>query len=115
MCLMWSLVELCGDVQNMSMPQQEKLSLIRFSERLSKRQLTDLVGINYATYHGYESGKSRMTLDSAIKIFGHPRFHKYQEWFLYDRIDPSRGQIAPALAHNGPGETQSDHSGKQTG
>lgn len=99
----------------MSMPQQEKLSLIRFSERLTKQQLVDLVGINYATYHGYESGKSRMTLDSAIKIFGHPRFHKYQDWFMYDRTDPSRGQIAPALAHNGPDEMQSDPSGKQIG
>lgn len=99
----------------MSTGQGEKLRLIRFSEQLNKQQFVDLVGINYTTYLGYESGKSRMTLDSAIKIFGHPRFHKYQEWFLYDRTEPSRGQIAPALAHNGLGETQSDHSGKQIG
>ena len=56
-----------------------------------------------------------MTLESAIKLFGHPRFNKYQDWFMYDRIDPSRGQIAPALAHSGQETTQSDHSGKQTG
>lgn len=99
----------------MSIEQHEKLRLIRFSEQLNKQQLVDLTGINYTTYHGYENGKSRMTLDSAIKMFGHPRFHKYQEWFMYDRTDPSRGQIAPALAHNGQDETQSGHSGKQTG
>ncbi|HBU9962125.1 MULTISPECIES: helix-turn-helix transcriptional regulator [Enterobacteriaceae] len=99
----------------MSTSQGEKLRLIRFSEQLNKQQLVDLVGINYTTYLGYESDKSRMTLDSAIKIFRHPRFHKYQEWFLYDRTDSSRGQIAPALAHNGPDEMQSDPSGKQTG
>ncbi|AST78825.1 TPA: helix-turn-helix transcriptional regulator [Citrobacter amalonaticus] len=99
----------------MSTSQGEKLRLIRFSEQLNKQQLVDLVGINYTTYLGYESDKSRMTLDSAIKIFRHQRFHKYQEWFLYDRTDPSRGQIAPALAHNGPDEIQSDPSGKQTG
>lgn len=99
----------------MSTSQGEKLRLIRFSEQLNKQQLVDLVGVNYTTYLGYESDKSRMTLDSAIKIFGHPRFHKYQDWFMHDRIDPSRGQIAPALAHNGPGSTQSDPSEKQTG
>lgn len=99
----------------MSMTQGEKLALIRDSERLTKRQLTDLVAINYGTYHGYESDKSRMTLESAVKIFGHPRFNKYQDWFMYDRTDPSRGQIAPALAHNGPEEIQSAPSGKQIG
>ncbi|WP_324028855.1 XRE family transcriptional regulator [Pantoea sp. JZ2] len=99
----------------MSMTQGEKLALIRDSERLTKRQLTDLVEINYGTYHGYESDKSKMTLESAVKIFGHPRFNKYQDWFMYDRIDPSRGQIAPALAHYGQETTQSDLSGKQIG
>lgn len=99
----------------MSMTQGEKLALIRDSERLTKRQLTDLVAINYGTYHGYESDKSKMTLESAVKIFGHPRFNKYQDWFMYDRTDPSRGQIAPALAHNGPDEIQSAPSGKQIG
>lgn len=99
----------------MSMTQGEKLSLIRDSERLTKQQLVDLVGINYGTYHGYERDKSKMTLESAIKIFGHPRFNKYQDWFMYGRIDPSRGQIAPALAHFGQDSTQSDHSGKLIG
>ncbi|HHA1692236.1 TPA: XRE family transcriptional regulator [Enterobacter hormaechei subsp. xiangfangensis] len=99
----------------MSMTQGEKLALIRDSERLTKRQLTDLVEINYGTYHGYESDKSKMTLESAVKIFGHPRFNKYQDWFMYDRIDPSRGQIAPALAHYGQEIMQSDPSGKKIG
>ncbi|CAI0720900.1 Uncharacterised protein [Serratia liquefaciens] len=99
----------------MSMSQGEKLAIIRDSERLTKRQLTDLVGINYGTYHGYESDKSKMTLESAVKIFGHSRFYKYQDWFMYGRIDPSRGQIAPALAHSGQETTQSDQSGNQIG
>lgn len=97
------------------MTQGEKLSLIRESERLSKRQLTDLVGLSYSTYGGYERDRTKMTLESAVKLFSHPRIHKYQDWFMYDRIDPSRGQIAPALAHSGQEATQSDHSEKQTG
>ncbi|WP_192034339.1 helix-turn-helix transcriptional regulator [Pantoea agglomerans] len=84
----------------MSISQGEKLRLIRFSEQLNKKEVADLTGINYATYHGYESDKSRMTLDSAIKMFGHTRFSKYQDWFLYDRVDRAKGQIAPALAHD---------------
>lgn len=99
----------------MSISQGEKLALMRDSERLTKQQLVDLVGLNYTTYHGYERDKSKMTLEAAIKIFGNPRFYKYQEWFMYGRTDPSRGQIAPALAHNGQDEIQSDHSGKLIG
>lgn len=97
------------------MTQGEKLSLIRDSERLTKRQLTDLTGLSYSTYGGYERDRTKMTLESAIKLFSHPRFHKYQDWFMYDRIDPARGQIAPALAHCGPSETTSTPSGKLTG
>ncbi|EHC5956120.1 helix-turn-helix transcriptional regulator [Salmonella enterica] len=97
------------------MTQGEKLSLIRDSERLTKRQLTDLIGLSYSTYGGYERDRTKMTLEAAVKLFSHPRFNKYQDWFMYDRTDPSRGQIAPALAHNGPDETQSGHSVKQTG
>ncbi|CAH5854729.1 helix-turn-helix transcriptional regulator [Enterobacter hormaechei] len=99
----------------MSMTQGEKLALIRDSERLTKRQMSELTGLNYSSYGGYERDKTKMTLEAAVSIFGHPRFHKYQDWFMYDRIDPSRGQIAPALAHFGQETTQSDHSGKQTG
>lgn len=99
----------------MSMSQSEKLQLIRDSERLKSKQVADMIGVNYVTYNGYELGKSKMSLEAAIKLFGHPRFHKYQDWFLYDRIDPSRGQIAPALAHSGQETIQSDPSGKQIG
>lgn len=97
------------------MTQGEKLALIRDSERLTKRQMSELTGLNYSSYGGYERDRTKMTLEAAVSIFGHPRFHKYQDWFMYDRIDPSRGQIAPALAHYGQETTQSDPSGKQTG
>ncbi|MBJ9642019.1 helix-turn-helix transcriptional regulator [Citrobacter sp. FDAARGOS_156] len=99
----------------MSMTQGEKLALIRDSERLTKRQMSELTGLNYSSYGGYERDRTKMTFEAAISIFGHPRFHKYQDWFMYDRTDPSRGQIAPALAHNGLDGIQSGHSGKQTG
>ena len=28
-----------------------------------------MAGLNYATYHGYESDKSKMTFESGVKIF----------------------------------------------
>jgi transcriptional regulator with XRE-family HTH domain len=91
----------------MSIEQSEKLKLIRDSERLKSKEVADLIGVNYGTYNGYELGKARMSLDAAIKMFGHSRFHKYQDWFLYDRTDPAKGQIAPALAHYMPDESTS--------
>lgn len=91
----------------MSIEQGEKLKLIRDSERLKSKEVADLIGVNYGTYNGYELGKARMSLDAAIKMFGHSRFHKYQDWFLYDRTDPAKGQIAPALAHYMPDESTS--------
>ncbi|WP_192034340.1 helix-turn-helix domain-containing protein [Pantoea agglomerans] len=91
----------------MSVEMSEKLKLIRDSERLRSKQVAELIGVNYGTYNGYELGKAKMSLDSAIKMFRHPRFHKYQNWFLYDSIDPAKGQIAPALARNMPDEITS--------
>lgn len=99
----------------MSIPQHEKLQLIRDSERLKSKQVADLIGVNYGTYNGYELGKAKMSLEAAIKLFGHPRFHKYQDWFMYDRTDESRGQIAPALAHSGHTATTSQHSDQKIG
>lgn len=91
----------------MSITKSEKLKLMRESERMKAKELADFVGLNYVTYHNYESGKANMSLESAIKIFGHPRFYKYQDWFMYDRTDPAKGQIAPALAHYMPDESTS--------
>ncbi|MFS1582975.1 MAG: XRE family transcriptional regulator [Candidatus Arsenophonus phytopathogenicus] len=99
----------------MSKFDSEKLKLIRESERLNVKQTADLVRINYVTYHGYESGKAKMSLESAMSFFKHPRFRKYRDWFMFDETNPEAGQIAPALAHNGPEKTMSVRSKKKTG
>ncbi|EMK2700058.1 MULTISPECIES: helix-turn-helix transcriptional regulator [Providencia] len=99
----------------MSSSKNEKLKLIRESERLKLKEMSDLTGINYHTYHGYESGKMNMSLEAATKLFSISRFRKYMNWFMFDETDPEAGQIAPALAHNGPETTTSSHSEKKTG
>lgn len=99
----------------MSTPPNEKLKLIRDSERLRTKDIADMIGVNYVTYHGYESGKAKMSLENATKLFKHSRFRKYRDWFMFDETNPETGQIAPALAHYGQEETISQHSEKKIG
>jgi len=103
------------DEKTMSIAIAEKLKLIRESERLTQRQMSELTGIPYGTFFQYEHGRSKPGLDATIKIFSHARFRKYRDWFMFDEIDPEAGQIAPALAHIGQESTKSDQSGKKTG
>ncbi len=48
--------------------QAEKLALIRESERMTRKQVAELTGINYNTYAGYEQGKVKMSFDAGMKF-----------------------------------------------
>ncbi|HDZ9654995.1 TPA: helix-turn-helix transcriptional regulator [Yersinia enterocolitica] len=99
----------------MSIPQSEKLKLMRESERMKIKEVADLVGLNYVTYHNYESGKAKMSFEAGMKLFKHSRFRKYRDWFMFDEINPGAGQIAPALSPDGQHGTISTHLGKEIG
>ncbi|WP_429134245.1 helix-turn-helix domain-containing protein [Aeromonas hydrophila] len=99
----------------MSISQGEKLRLIRESERLSRREVTDLTGINYASYLGYENDKAKMPFEAGSKLFKVERFRKYRDWFMFDEVSPEAGQIAPVLAHFGQDETGCAASDQKTG
>ncbi|AIK13742.1 phage repressor protein C [Pectobacterium atrosepticum SCRI1043] len=99
----------------MSIMIQEKLKLIRESERLKKKEVADMTGINYVTYVGYENGKSSISHDAVVRLLKHPRFRKYRDWFMFDETNPEAGQIAPALAHIGQDETKSHQSDHKIG
>lgn len=99
----------------MSMNQSEKLKLIRESERLKLKEVSEMSGISYPTYHGYESGKMKMSLDAAAKIFKHERFRKYRDWFMFDEIDPSIAQVAPLLVKAVQQDDDSNDSPQKTG
>ncbi|WP_080761847.1 helix-turn-helix domain-containing protein [Aeromonas hydrophila] len=99
----------------MSNSQGEKLRLIRESERLSRKEVTDLTGINYASYLGYENDKAKMPFEAGARLFKVSRFRKYRDWFMFDEVSPEAGQIAPVLAHFGQDETGCSASGKKTG
>ena len=99
----------------MSIEIKEKFKLISESERLKKKEVAEMTGINYVTYVGYENGKSSISHDAVVRLLKHPRFRKYRDWFMFDETDPEAGQIAPALAHSGQELTTSQHSGQKTG
>lgn len=95
--------------------QSEKLSLMRESERMNRKEMAQLVDIPYSSLSNYEAGRMKMSFEAGAKIFKHPRFRKYRDWFMFDEVNPETGQIAPALAHYGQEETISQHSEKKTG
>lgn len=99
----------------MSTPIFEKIKLIRESERLNKKQFSDLTGLAYSSLAGYEAGDKKPGVEAIMKILQHPRFTKYTLWFMTDQVSPESGQIAPALAHYGQDATTSQHSGQKNG
>ncbi|NJC99692.1 helix-turn-helix domain-containing protein [Candidatus Erwinia dacicola] len=99
----------------MSITISEKLKLIRESERLNRRQFSELTGVVYSTLSSYETGAKSASLEPIMKVFQHPRFSKYTLWFMTDQIAPESGQIEPALAHFGQDATTSQHSDQKTG
>ena len=107
--------DISGYGNNMSNTQGEKLKLIRDSERLNRRELTDLVGIPYGSYANYELDKMKMSFEAGTKLFKHPRFRKYQNWGMYDEVDPAAGQIAPVLSQSGQEQIISAQSVKKSG
>lgn len=97
----------------MDIPQ--KIRVMRKSEDLTQREFADMIGISYSALTSYEYGRNLPGLEITIKLFKHPRFSKYRDWFLFDEVEPKAGQVVPALAHIGQGEAESSHSGKKTG
>ncbi|MCZ5438814.1 helix-turn-helix transcriptional regulator [Escherichia coli] len=88
---------------------------MRKSEDLTQREFADMIGISYSALTSYEYGRNLPGLEITIKLFKHPRFSKYRDWFLFDEVEPKAGQVVPALAHIGQDEAESSRSGKKTG
>ena len=97
----------------MDIPQ--KIRVMRKSEDLTQREFADMIGISYSALTSYEYVRNLPGLEITIKLFKHPRFSKYRDWFLFDEVEPKAGQVVPALAHIGQDEAESSRSGKKTG
>lgn len=99
----------------MSIDIAEKIKLMRESERLNRRQLSELTGVPYSSLSSYETRSKGMSMEAAMKILNHPKFMKYTMWFITGQIVPEAGQIAPALAHSGLDKTISSPSDQKIG
>ncbi|EID8630248.1 helix-turn-helix transcriptional regulator [Salmonella enterica] len=99
----------------MSIDVSEKIKLIRESERLNRREFSEITGVPYSSLSSYENRSKNAGVESIMKILQHPRFTKYTMWFMTDQISPESGQIAPALAHFGQDETTLHQSDQKTG
>ncbi|MDR3434049.1 MAG: helix-turn-helix transcriptional regulator [Rouxiella aceris] len=99
----------------MSIDISEKIKLIRESERLNRKEFSELTGVPYSTLSSYETRSKGMSAEAAMKILSHPKFMKYTLWFMTDEIAPESGQIAPVLAHYGQDNKTLPHSGQKTG
>lgn len=99
----------------MSMDISEKLKLMRESERLNRKQFSEITGIPYSSLSSYESRQKGAGIEQIMKILQNPRFTKYTMWFMTDTIAPEVGQIAPVLAHFGQETTTLHHSENKTG
>lgn len=93
----------------------KKIRLMRESELVNRKQLSELTGIPYTSLVYYESDKNSPDIQVVMKILNHPKFTKYTLWFMTDKIAPESGQIAPVLAHFGQDETGYSASGQKTG
>ncbi|EBN8268526.1 helix-turn-helix transcriptional regulator [Salmonella enterica] len=93
----------------------QKIRVMRKSEDLTQREFADIIGISYSALTSYEYGRNLPGLEITIKLFKHPRFRKYRDWFLFDETEPKAGQIVPALAHIGQEDSESSHYGANTG
>ncbi|MGY3895489.1 helix-turn-helix transcriptional regulator [Aeromonas enterica] len=99
----------------MSTTINQKMALIRESERLNKKEFAELIGVIYSSYVHYENGRSVPSTEVVMRMLNHPQLEKYALWFMTDKIAPGAGQIAPALAHSGQDEGACSASGKKTG
>lgn len=93
----------------------QKIRVLRKSEDLTQREFADIIGISYSALTSYEYGRNLPGLEVTIKLFKHPRFRKYRDWFLFDETDPKVGQVVPALAHIGLDDSESSHCASKTG
>ncbi|WP_038160132.1 helix-turn-helix domain-containing protein [Trabulsiella guamensis] len=99
----------------MSIDVSEKIKLIRESERLNRREFSEITGVPYSSLSSYENRSKNAGVESIMKILQHPRFTKYTLWFMTGQTSPESGQIEPALAHFGQDATTSQPSDQKTG
>ncbi len=81
----------------------------------TKKNFCELSGLALSSLKNYEGGHKEPGLQIVKQVVNTPLFKKYTLWIMTDEIAPESGQISPVVAHSGPEETTSSHSGRKTG
>lgn len=83
-------------MENQQVDLSEKFKLIRTRERLTQKEMAELLDLNYQTYSNYERGTRRaISVLEVIKVLNHPRFKKYLVWFITEKADLDEPQQTP--------------------
>ncbi|MEX1843561.1 helix-turn-helix transcriptional regulator [Enterobacter cloacae] len=93
----------------------QKIRAIRKAEGLTQSKFCEISGLALSTLKNYEGGHAEPGLQVVLRITNTPLLQKYTLWLMTDKTAPQAGQIAPAFAHIGQEQTESDHSEKKIG
>lgn len=93
----------------------QKLRAIRKAEGLTQSKFCEISGIALGTLKNYEGGHQEPGIQVIMQVTNTSQFEKYTLWLMTDKTAPDAGQISPVVAHSGPDETTSSHSGRKTG
>lgn len=70
-------------MSNQELDISEKFKLIRTRERLTQKEMAELLDMPYNSYKNYEQGSRRgISILEIIRILSHERFKKYLVWFM---------------------------------
>lgn len=70
-------------MDNQELDVSEKFKLIRTRERLTQKEMAELLDMPYNSYKNYEQGVRRgISILEIIRILNHERFKKYLVWFM---------------------------------
>lgn len=93
----------------------DKIRMIRKSERLSRRELSELTGISANNLKNYESVGRQIPAETVSILLEHPRFAKYTLWLMTGKTNEAMGQISPTLSPDGVEQAILPRSEKKTG
>lgn len=74
-----------------------KFKAIRKAERLTQKELCELLDFSESTFRKYEGGFIEVGAPALLKIANHERFKRYALWLITGDTAPACGQISPDM------------------
>ncbi|HAS8351690.1 TPA: XRE family transcriptional regulator [Vibrio vulnificus] len=93
----------------------DKILIIRKSEGLSRRELSEMTGISANNLKNYELLGRQIPAETLTILLGHPRFEKYTLWLMTGKTNEAMGQVSPTLSPDGAEKELSHQSERKIG